>query len=269
MNSLASLSTKQRLFVVSCVVLGSVLLSAALLSPTRAGKRRDTSLPTVKDDTGSLDLISLERIDGRFLMRMQNTSNKAITAYAKAVCDVPESSMDYSIGDYSIQPGAVAEITTPTEAVRDKCGAAVTLPTITILAVVFDDQTYAGEFHMAKGILEDRRGNKIQLKRINRLLAKASKWSDAGQPAALEKLKAEITALPVDEWESPAARGGLSIAKQRALYLLDELKEWHVKSLTVQSREIVPSRWELAGIKNLQEGMDKLTNLNEKWISRY
>ncbi len=151
----------------------------------------------------------------------------------------------------------------------DHCSSTITQPTITILTVIFDDRTTAGEYLWAKGILDDRRGNKIQLKRINSLLRKAQKWPDSGEPAAIERLKAEIASLPVDEEEAPAVRSGLAGAKQRALYLLDELKQWHHSTLTAESVHDVHIRGELAGIKNLQEGIDKLISLNEKWISRY
>ncbi len=116
MDSQTSLSTKQRLFVITSIVLGSVLLSTAVLSSSARRSQQAMSLPTVKDNTGSFRLISLERIDRSFVMRMQNTSNKAITAYAKAVCDFPESSADYTLGDLSIESGAIVEITTPAEA---------------------------------------------------------------------------------------------------------------------------------------------------------
>lgn len=270
MDSRTTLSTQQRLFVVSSVVLGAVLLSAAVLSSSSARRRQqEVLLPTVKDNTGSLRLISLERIDHSFVMRMQNTSEKAITAYAKGVCDFPESSADYTLGDQSIKPGEVVKIGTPAEAVSDHCGSTMTQPTITILAVIFDDRTTAGDYQWAKGILDDRRGNKIQLKRINSLLRKAQKWPDAGEPAAIERLKAEVAALPVDEGEAPAVRSGLAGAKQMALYLLDELKQWHHSTLTAESVHNVPIQGELAGIRHLQQGMEKLISLNEKWISRY
>jgi hypothetical protein len=269
MDSTRSLSTKQRLFVVCSFVLGATLLSTAALSSSARRSQREVSLPIVKDNTGSFGFIGLERLDGRFEARMQNTSKKAITAYVTAVCDVPESSTDYTIGDHLIEPGEIENVTVPNEAVPDKCGSTITQPTITILAVVFEDRTYAGEFQLAKSILDDRRGDKIQLKRINRLLAEALKGPDAGEPAAIERLKTEIAALPVDEGEPPAVRGGLSIAKQRALYLLDELKQWHQKSLTSQSRRNIPIQGELAGIDSLPEGIQKLVRLNEKWISRY
>src|ERR1700732_3703646 len=167
MDSQTSLSTKPRLFVISSVVLGSVLLSTAVLSSSASRRQQEMSLPTVKDNTGSFQLISLERLDHRFVMRVQNTSQKVITAYAKAVCGFPESATDYTLGDQSIGPGEVVEMDTPAKAVSEHCGYAKTQPTITILAVVFDDRTTAGEYEWAKGILDDRRGEKIQLIRIN------------------------------------------------------------------------------------------------------
>lgn len=96
-------------------------------------------------------------------------------------------------------------------------------------------------------------------------MAKASKWSDLGKPAALERLKAEIAALPIDEEESPAVRGGLSSAIQRELYL----KQWHHSSLTSQMRRNNPIQGELAGIETISQGIANLITLNEKWISRY
>jgi|GEM_PF-2417127 len=269
MDSQTSLSTKQRLFVVSSVVVGTILLSAAVLTSSARRSKQEVSLPAVKDNTGSFRLISLERIDHQFVMRVQNASDKAITAYVKAVCDFPESSADYTLGDQSIEPGQVVEIATAAEAVSDHCGSAKTQPTITILAVVFDDRTTAGEYQWAKGVLDDRRGERIQLKRINSLLKKALKWPDANEPAALERLNVAIASLPVDEDEVPSVRSGLAGAKQRELYLLDELKQWHQSSLTAESVQNVPIRGELAGISNLQEGVGKLIELNEKWISRY
>ncbi len=269
MDSQKNLSTSHRLFIVSSIVLGTLLLSTSLLTAGARRSQQKSSLPIVKDNTGSFRLINLERIDNRFVMRMQNTSKKAITAYGNAVCDVPESSTDYSIGDYSIQPGDVVEIMMPIKVVADKCDPAITQPTITILAVVFDDRTYGGEFRWAKGILDNRRGEKIQLKRINGLLTKALKWSDAGEPTAIDRLKTEIESLPIDEGEAPAVRSGLSTAKQKASYLLEELKQWHQSSLAAQSVHNIPIRGELAGINGLKEGIEKLINLNEKWISRY
>jgi len=268
MDHSMSLSTRQRLFVVSSVVLGTMLLSAAVLSLGSGPRRQEMNLPTVQDRTEAFQVLSLEKISRRYLIRARNTSGKVITAYVMAVCDEPESSADYTIGDHPIQPEAVVEINTPVQAVGNMCSTKGTPPTITILAVVFEDRTTAGEFSWAKGILDDRRGNKIQLKRINRLLRAAQKWPDADQPAAIERLKAEVEALPLDEAETPTVRSGQSDAKQRTLYLLDQLKQWHQNSLNAGSDGDFHIQAELDGIRNLKEGLDKLIRLHEKWISR-
>lgn len=270
MYSTKSLSTKQRLFVVCSFVLGAILLSTAVLSSSGSRGRQEVGFPIVKDNTGSFSLVSQEKIDGElFVTYLQNTSKRVITAYGTALCDVPWGSTDYTLGDDVIEPGEVFDISISTRGITHMCGSAITQPTITILAVIFDDRTYAGEFQWAKGMLDDRRGHKIQLKRINRVLAKALKSPDANQPAALERLKSEIAALPVDEGEPPAVRGGLSGAKQRALYHLDELSRWHKSSLTSHSRRDILIQGELAGIDSLPEGLEKLIKLNKKWISRY
>jgi hypothetical protein len=268
MDSTKTLSFKQRLFIILNIVLGALLLTTAVLSSNGYYKKED-KLPILKDSSGIFKLISMEKNDHEIVMKVQNTSKKAITAFTKGVCGVPESSRDYSIGSSSIQPEEIVEINTPVETVLGNCDSSKSQPTITILAVIFDDKTYAGEYQWAKGILDERRGLMKQLKRINNLLAQALKWPDAGQTTALERLKEQIAALPVEEGEELAIQGGLSSAKQRALHLLDELAQWQQKSLTTQSVDSIPIRGELAGIHNLQEGIRKLISLQEKWISKY
>jgi hypothetical protein len=270
MDFTEKLSTKQRLFVISCIVLGIGFFSTAVLfSSGGSNQKKEDRLPTLKDSTGSFKVISLEKKDPFFVMQVQNISDKAITAYTKGVCDYPESSSDYSLGGGSIKPGEIVKIDTPSNAVADHCDPAKTPPTITFLAVIFEDKTYAGEFQWAKGMLDNRRGLKIQLKRINALLAKASKWPDVEKAVAIERLSNQIASLPIDEGEGSAVQGGLSSAQQRALFLLDELKKWQQQSLTTQSLENIPVREELMGIKNVQEGLGKLIAVHEKWISRY
>lgn len=269
MDSIKSLPTMQRLFVVCCVVLGAILLSSATLSSSGRLNQKEISLPILKDNTASFNLISQERLDRRYVTRIQNASKKVITAYVTAVCDVPYSATDYTIGDYPVQPGDVVELSIPIGALPDKCRAAMTQPTIAILAVVFDDQTYGGEFIWAKGILDQRLGKKIQLERINSLLTQALKWSDIGEPVALKRLKDKIISLPINEGENSAVQAGLSEAKQRALYLLEEIEQWHQRSLTSQSTRNIPIRAELTGIDSIPRGLNKFITINEKWISRY
>jgi hypothetical protein len=76
MDSTRSLSTKQRSFVVCSFVLGAILLSTAALSSSARRSQREVSLPIVKDNTGSFNLISQEWIDRTSVTWMQNTSNK-------------------------------------------------------------------------------------------------------------------------------------------------------------------------------------------------
>jgi len=269
MTSLTSLSTKQRLFIVSSVVLGTILLTASVLSSNGRRSQHEVSLPTVKNKTSSLQVIDIEKLQTWFVTRVQNTSSKAITAYVMAVCDVPESATDYSIGPDSIEPGKVIEIITPVRALSDKCTSATTQPSITILAVVFDDRSTEGEYEWAKGILDDRRGLKIQLKRINRLLREALVRADRDEPKAIERLKAEISSLPIDEGAEPSVRGGLSAAKERVLFYLTELEQWHPRAVSSASAQNVSSRAEFAGVTRIEEGIARIASLNEKWISKY
>lgn len=279
MESSDGLSTKQRLFVVLSIVLGCVLLTASAVSSSRKPahhqqevslSQQEVSLPIVKSQTESLRFINTEKVDFRFITRMQNVSKKSITAYAVSLCNAPLFATDYSIGNDSIGPGKIVEISTPIQTVAHTCGN-LSQPIITILAVVFDDRSTGGEFTWAKGILDSRRGEKIQLKRINRLLTEAANWADADKPAGIERLKSEITALPVDEGELPSVRGGLASARDRTLYMIAELEQWNSGGPGIQSEsnQHTTLRAELAGVRNLREGFAKLISLNEQWISKY
>jgi hypothetical protein len=259
----AHFSTKQRLFIVFSVVLASILLTASARSYGNRAHQEDASLPAIEDNTKSLKFESVEKQGHFYLTRMKNISQKAITAYGIAVCEVPTSSTDFTIGDTKIEPGGFVEIITPVRTLSDNCKS-TTKPNIRVLAVVFDDKSTDGEYGWALGILEDRRGHKIQLKRINRLLTVALKWRDKDKPIALERLKTEIAALPIDDDKSPAVRGGLEGAKQRVLFFLDELEKWQLSGRSSEHK-----RAELAGVHSLDEGFSRLISLNEGWISKY
>lgn len=269
MTPSASFSTRERLFIVFSIVLGFMLLTANALSSGRRPVQEEASLPVVKNKTISLKFIGLERVETRFVTRMLNTSDKAITAYVMAVCDVPESATDYSIGSNSIAPGKIVEISTPVRALSDKCTSPATRPSITVQAIVLDDRSTEGDYEWAKGVLDDRRGLKIQLKRINRLLREAAEWADRDEPKAIERLKAEVSSLPVDEGEEPAVRGGLSAAKDRVLFYLTDLEQWHQSNVSSASVQHVSSRAEFAGITRIKEGIARLVTLSETWISKY
>ncbi len=273
MNSPTGLSTKQRLFIVSSLIIGSIMLSVSLSVLSSSGRpqqARESLPPVVNSHTGSVQFISTEKADFGFITRMRNNSKKSITAYAVSLCNTPLFSTDYSIGDNSIGTGQTFEIRVPIQAVSNNCGD-IAQPIITFLAVVYDDRTTEGDFGWAKGILDNRRGEKIQLKRINRLLTHAGNWTDADKPAAIERLKSEIAALPVDEGELPSVRGGLASARDRILYLIGELEQWHSRTRGIQSKSGSDAslRAELTGISNLREGFAKIITLNEKWISKY
>lgn len=271
MGPLISSSAKRRLFIVSSVVLGCVLLGAGALSTRQGLSQQQDNLPEVKTEAESFQFVSIEKTEYFFVMRMQNISNKAITAYMGSTCGVPGFGGDLTLGDRTINPGEVEEILISVRSVHDDCTSPSRQPiiTMTMRMVIFDDRSSEGDFKWAQAILDDRRGQKIQLKRINRLMKKALKWPDAGEPAAIEKLKAQISSLPEDEEESPTVSGGLSGAKQRVLFLLGELEKWHQSSLGIQSGYNLAPRGELDGISNVQEGFASLIKLNDKWISRY
>jgi len=259
---------RQRVLVVSSVVLGCLLVSTAVASLSGRSARQHGGMPIIKDKTGSLRFVSIEKVDWLFVVRMENTSKKAISAYVVAVCGAPEHSADYTLGDHLIEPGENAEVKVAVQAVSDKCGYAITQPTISILSVVFDDRSFEGESQWAIGILEQRRGQKIQLERINRALKDALKRPDAPDRSVLQTLQVYIGSLPIDEQEPPAVRSGLAAARDSAMYMLTEIEQWH-ESRVGSSSKSVALRGELVGANNLREALERLTRLNEKWITRY
>jgi len=225
---------------------------------------QDGTLPEVKNETESFQLVSIEKAKDSILLRMKNISGQGITAYSVASHDNGREDTDYSIGDYMIANGAIEEIEIPLSSLRVSNASKQRKPDIRILAVVFEDQTSEGDYAAAADIRNIRLGKKIQLKRINQLILEASNLSSTNQLSTLKDLKSRIASLSedIERGQTPAVRSGLRNAKQDVLTLIDRIEQ-RQKAIDA-GRQADNS----AG-NDLHGELIKLVREGEKWIAKY
>lgn len=225
---------------------------------------QDDTLPKVKNETESFQLVSIEKAKDTVLLRMKNISGQGITAYSIASHENGREDTDYSIGDYVIANGAIEEIEIPLSSLRGSGASKRKKSDIRILAVVFEDQTSEGDYTAAADIRNTRLGKKIQLKRINQLLLEALNLHGTNQMSTLSDLKSRIASLSedIEKGQPSAVRSGLRNAKQDVLTLIDRIEQRQKAMDTTHQAD------NSAG-NDLQGELTKLVREGEKWIARY
>lgn len=98
--------------------------------------------------------------------------------------DFYELNFHFSVGGHTTQQGYVHD------AERQR--------TLTVGTVMFDDGTYEGEAEAAASFTASRRGGQIQRARVAPLLQSLLDAPSIDAPAAIEKLKAEVSGLRID-----------------------------------------------------------------------
>jgi hypothetical protein len=236
-------------------------------------QEKETRLPEVKNETESFELlgaeIEVEDIKERgvkyevLILRMRNNSKKAITAYSYSTNDGSYRESDFILGDSPIAPEAIYNLRINMQSIEIPGKATSDHPTVTILAVVFDDRTAEGDFNAVDAIFNDRLGQKIQLERINALLDETLNSPERDSPAVCDILRARIEALPTKrEGKQPrAVEEGLSYIKMRVDYLIKHIKEFHESG-----GKILP-QIEIYGSVSVQDALRKLKEANKKYIA--
>jgi len=107
---------------------------------------------------------------------------------------------------------------------------------VSILAVVFDDNSSSGDLTLSQEILDTRRGVKKQLKHFGQILKEALN-SDKVDETTLDKLNAELD-KPVndDPEDSGAVKMGQRKAKQQIRHQLEELQRKVLKEPSANIR---------------------------------
>lgn len=240
------------------------MLSFSMWLPHTKSDSQKNTLPQVKNETESFQLVSAEKQGDILLLKMKNVSGKGITAYSISSRPTGREDTDYSISGHVIEPGDIEEVEVPFSAFYTINSSTQQKPVIHILAVVFDDHTSEGDFGVATVIKDTRSGKKTQLKRINRLLREALQSPDDNLNDALNQLKSRIALLSEEPemGQSLAIQSGLHNAKEDVLRLIERFEQ----SQTAQDKSPLA---ENGNRHALREGLNKLVQEGEKWVARY
>ena len=207
------MATQKRLLVPILILVGFSSLGALLWSSSLYGRQ---SKPKSLTDTVEI----VERIagEGATKIAFRNVSNKNINALQVAVSGsvFTVEFLDADEPKKRLPPGEIYQEWFPTTPASDI--------DVSVLAVVFDDKTGAGDSRLVQEVLETRRGVKKQLMRFQVLL-KQSLAAASIDATTLDKLKAELDKSVDDNpSDSGAMRLGQRKAKQQIRLDLEALK---------------------------------------------
>ena len=217
-------------------------------SATRRGNGQENR-PQIINRTTGFQLASLTDKDDDYILLLKNNSSKNIDGYIIGIGASKRVTVDLTIGSRVITPEDVVEERIPLSNLRASSGGGAPPPSITILAVLFEDGTSEGAAQAIAEIKERRAGTKIQLQRILPLIQNLLSSPGSTKQITLAQLKEQIASLPegAEGATSSHAKKGLRSAKEDALMSLQNLEQ---------------------GDFGLQEGLTRIKQTIEKRITR-
>jgi len=173
--------------------------------------------PKIVNLTESFQVVSVEGTPDHqgLVLQLKNGSNKLITAYSLSLGpdDMMQTDFAPSLSRQGVAPGETERVAIPL------AGRPLT---ITIGVIVFEDGSSEGDFEQADEIRDRRTGDRIQLQRIQALMAKA-----LPEPDAIKELRRQISSLsdvPPYKNHSRGIRSGMNYAKDWTLKMLERLE---------------------------------------------
>jgi hypothetical protein len=202
--------TFRRLFLLVTLLVLSTAIAAGIYSRGRQSKPKSL--------TDSVEIVEKIAGDGATKIAFRNVSNKNINALQLAVSGsvFTVEFLDADESKQKLPPGEIYQEwfpTTPTSGID-----------VSVLAVVFDDKTGAGDSRLVQEVLETRRGVKKQLMRFGVLLRQSLASANI-DGTTLDKLTAQIDKSVEDApSDSGAVRLGQRKAKQQIRHDLEALE---------------------------------------------
>lgn len=244
-----TLTAFQKTFLTCALI--SVCCLTLLVSNSSAtrGLNGQEDRPQITNRTSAFQPASLTEKDGDYILSLKNNYSKSINGYVIGIGARGKLTIDLTIGSRVIMPGDVAEERIPTSNLRASSQAGTAHPSITILAVLFEDGTSEGATPAIAEIKERRAGTKIQLKRILPLIQNLLSSPGSAKLSNLSQLKEQIASLPdaAEEAASLHGRQGFRGAKDEALMHLQNLGQSDT---------------------GLEEGLTRIKGVIEKRIAR-
>jgi hypothetical protein len=190
---------KRSLVIFGCLLLcicisivGGAVRSSHIRFPEKSGT-------AVINKTTALEVTTLELTsDGHIHLVLKNVSPKNLNGYVVALDDKFRITKDISSGDRVVPQNSTDDLEIPIQS---------TPTTIAILAAMFTDGSVEGDPTTVKEVRDWRLDLKGQLRRGLSALDEILESTDVDNVAALERLEAQLSSLPLD----PANAGASSV----------------------------------------------------------
>jgi hypothetical protein len=220
--------TKSNFFALSIVfplVIGAILLprgartvkqnpSQTAQLPQTAEKHR------VVNKTKSFRLVKVTRKNDDYIFSFRNDYTRSIDGYSLFTgTKGSRLDVDLTIGDRTIAPGAIEQITLPAANVRSSAAANTSQVSLGILAVMLEDATGDGDPEIITKNQKRRQGRIAQFNHIRLLLKRALRADDSHLSDELQRMKEQISSLPErgEGTENKAFALGLHSAKEELI----------------------------------------------------
>ena len=181
----------------------------------------------VRNMAQSFRLIAIEKVENRDLrLTLQNNYGKRINGFWVFVGNVGTEVGPLYEKEQMILPGGIYTIDLPIQEDTDTKG-------IGIVAVTFEDGSGDGDSETLYVIRETRKGEKIQIKKILKLLRQHLMSPDVDTSTALDRLESQIKSLSVDSGngQRDPLWSGLNSAKQRAIAFVQSVRSKQYDSI--------------------------------------
>ena len=225
--------------ILSCLVFLTILgvfVYTVLLNPSAEASPQQ--LP-VKIRTRGNEEFKATIVGDQMKVTLKNNHKQAITAYSILIGESYRIVTDYAYSEEELEvvgiaPGKTLEVSYPLPA-----SLIASMPPVILQAVVLDDNNAEGSPAVEHEIKDQRLGEKIQLRRVLRILDKQENF-----PNDLTALKAEISAaldrpeaetlMAVNEADplygtilemSHQLKAGLQVGREKMLHRLSEIEE--------------------------------------------
>lgn len=223
----ASPQNRKALVLVTLISMCLLVLGiGGVARKSSSGLTAKNNSPQIQNKTRSFEVNRIANNEGRVELGLKNGYKKNITAFAVSVNRLI-SEVDFLYSELEDQNGlAPEEVYTSAISVARSNNPAVAAKEgldITIIAVLFDDNTSDGDPSLIAEILDMRRGSKIQLRRIISLVNKALSSSGIIDDTEFDKLRSQISSLPIDSQISAAESSSLRGEKDAGLRRLDRV----------------------------------------------
>lgn len=271
-------------FAICVLIVAAIASKSTKITNPQATQNQEIQTPVVVNETDAFQVESLTseitRPNSRemlYVLKLKNVSAKKITAYViehpSRVTQYP----DFAGSGGGVAPGSVEKV----EIYDIVQPATLAQPNkITIKLAVFEDGSSEGDFKDHRRIMDMRLGTKIGFERISNILQEAlrlkrgeARESETSKKQWLEQIISDISELPDKSppGQSFEVGSGFHYVKEMTLNSLKALNEWQVanQSDSIKARGILESRGEIAGTRDLPDGVTRIIRFNETLINRY